>query len=450
MNFSSGLSESDNRYNRALEYLYGRLPMFSRVGAAAYKPGLETSENLAKAFGNPHKKFRSIHIAGTNGKGSTSHNLASILQEAGLKTALYTSPHLVDFRERIRINGKMIPTERVIDFVDRWQNMQYNGSPSFFELTMIMAFEWFAAEQVDVAVIEVGMGGRLDSTNILSPEISIITNISKDHTQFLGSTLEAIASEKAGIIKPGIPVVVGEAEGAVKQCFADRAASMNAPIFFAEDFEDILHPLRQLSPSGWECLSSLCGNFLSPLGGAYQLANLRTVLVAASRIMERNLFPVSPQNIADGLQNVVVNTGLMGRWMVTSQSPLTICDTGHNEAGIKYNVAQLREMMRHRPQGTLRVVMGFVADKAIDDILALLPHEAEYYLCNAKIPRALPVAELADKCRDAGLNCTQFPSVEDAVQAASADCNQNYHNQDILFIGGSTFIVADYLAFLPR
>lgn len=445
-NFSSGLSATDSEYNSALEYLYGRLPMFSRVGAAAYKPGLETSIALAKAFGNPHEKFRCIHIAGTNGKGSTSHNIASILQEAGLKTALYTSPHLVDFRERIRINGSMIPQEKVVEFVDRWKAMNYEGSPSFFELTMMMAFDWFASEKVDVAVIEVGMGGRLDSTNILTPELSIITNISKDHTQFLGSTLEAIASEKAGIIKKGIPVVIGEAEGEVRTVFADRAYEVGAPIIFADDCPDILKPVRSLMPTGWECLSTLGGIISSPLGGSYQLANLRTVLVAAKEIIGRNLFPVTENDVAKGIANVVVNTGLMGRWMVTGEHPLTICDTGHNEAGIRYNVAQLREMMRHRHNAVLRIVMGFVADKAIDDILALLPEEAEYYLSNARIPRALPVAELGAKCRAAGLRCREFATVTEAAQAAHDDCGRH----DILFVGGSTFIVADYLAGLQQ
>lgn len=443
-NFSSGLSQTNSQYNNALQYLYGRLPMFSRVGAAAYKPGLETSVQLAEAFGNPQNRFPSIHIAGTNGKGSSSHNIASVLQQAGLKTALYTSPHLVDFRERIRINGEMIPTERVVEFVDRWKQLDYNGSPSFFELTMIMAFEWFAAENVDVAVIEVGMGGRLDSTNIINPRLSIITNISKDHTQFLGSTLEAIAAEKAGIIKKNIPVVVGESEGTVRQVFADRAAEVGAPVVFADDCTAILHPLRQLIPAGWRCESPLCGEFDSPLGGAYQLANLRTVLVALREIMERKLFPVSPSDVALGLENVVVNTGLMGRWMVTSQSPLTICDTGHNEAGIRYNVAQLREMMRHRGGASLRVVMGFVADKAIDDILRLLPKEAVYYISNAAIPRALPVAELAEKCREASLGFSSYPSVAEAARAAAADSS----GSDVLFVGGSTFVVADYLASL--
>ncbi len=445
-NFSSGLSATDSEYNSALEYLYGRLPMFSRVGAAAYKPGLETSVALAEAFGNPHRKFRSIHIAGTNGKGSTSHNLASILQEAGLKTALYTSPHLVDFRERIRINGQMIPRAKVVEFVDRWKEMDYSGSPSFFELTMMMAFDWFASEKVDVAVIEVGMGGRLDSTNILTPELCVITNISKDHTQFLGSTLEEIATEKAGIIKKDIPVVIGEAEGDVRNVFTNRAYEVGAPIIFADDYPDILKPVRSLMPSGWECLSTLGGMISSPLGGYYQIANLRTVLVAAKEIIGRDLFPISERDVASGIANVVVNTGLMGRWTVTCEHPLTICDTGHNEAGIRYNVAQLREMMRHRKHGKLRIVMGFVADKAIDDILALLPQEAEYYISNALIPRALPVKELGAKCRASGLGCREFPTVAEAAVAARGDCGE----QDILFIGGSTFVVADYLAALRQ
>ncbi len=443
-NFSSGLEAGETEYNSSLEYLYGRLPMFSRVGAAAYKPGLETSYQLADAFGNPHKKFRSIHIAGTNGKGSTSHALASILQEAGLKTALYTSPHLVDFRERIRINGEMIPREKVVEFVDRWKKMDYPGAPSFFELTMMMAFEWFAAENVDVAVIEVGMGGRLDSTNILTPDFCVITNISKDHTQFLGATLKEIAGEKAGIIKPEIPVLIGEADEELRKVFQAKAEAVGAPITFAEDIDGLLTDVKEIEPSGWEGRSNILSELVRfPLGGEYQKANLRTVLGVARGLKEGSIFPITEQNIRDGIANVIKNTGLAGRWMVMSEKPLIICDTGHNEAGITYNVGQLRSLMAKRPSDArLRMVIGFVADKAIDDILALLPKDAEYYLTKAQIPRALPVTELGKKCRDIGLKCREYPDVNGAVEAARDDARPD----DILFIGGSTFIVADYLA----
>lgn len=429
-------------YDSAIEYLFSQLPMFSRVGAAAYKPGLETCIRLAQEFDCPQRKFRSIHVAGTNGKGSTSHNLASILQEAGLKTGLYTSPHLVDFRERMRINGKMIPKEKVVEFVEKWKNVAYDGHPSFFELTMMMAFQWFAEEKVDVAVIEVGMGGRLDSTNIIIPDLCVITNISKDHTQFLGSTLEQIAAEKAGIMKPGVPVVVGEAEGSIRDVFERRAHEVGAPILFAEDDAGVLSRCESRDPAGWYCSSSECPDFYSPLGGEYQKANLRTLLTAVREIRQRGIFPVSPENIAMGLEKVVSNTGLAGRWMILSENPLTICDTGHNEAGIRYNVAQLRRLMRARPGAKLRIVMGFVADKDVDHILGLLPAEAKYYLSNAKIPRALPVAELEEKCRGISLDCRAFPTVEEAYLAAKKESA----DEDVLFIGGSTFIVADFLA----
>lgn len=429
-------------YDSAIKYLFSQLPMFSRIGAAAYKPGLDTCIRLAQEFGNPQKKFRSIHVAGTNGKGSTSHNLASILQEAGLKTGLYTSPHLVDFRERMRIDGKMIPRGKVVEFVDKWKNVKYEGHPSFFELTMMMAFQWFAEEKVDVAVIEVGMGGRLDSTNIITPDLCIITNISKDHTQFLGGTPEKIASEKAGIMKPGIPVVIGEAEGSIREVFDKKAQEVGAPIIFAQDDPGILSRCESRDPAGWNCSASECPDFISPLGGEYQKANLRTILTAAREIRHRGIFDISPENIARGLENVVSNTGLAGRWMVLSEHPLTICDTGHNEAGIRYNVAQLRRLMRSRRGARLRIVMGFVADKDVDHILGLLPAEAEYYLSNAMIPRALPVVELEEKCKGIGLDCRAFPTVEEAYQTAKNESA----DEDVLFIGGSTFIVADFLA----
>lgn len=429
------------RYNASIEYLFSRLPMFSRVGAAAYKPGLETCRRLADAFGNPHWKFRSLHVAGTNGKGSTSHNLASILQEAGYKVGLYTSPHLVDFRERMRINGRMIPREKVIDFVDRWKAMAYDGAPSFFELTMMMAFEWFASEQVDVAVIEVGMGGRLDSTNIISPELCVITNISKDHTQFLGDTLEKIALEKGGIMKEGVPVVIGESEGAIRRVFETHALETGAPLTHADEDPSLLFHVQAEDPCGWRCSSSVCPEFVSPLGGEYQKANLRTVLAAVHQIRSRGLFEISPCNIADGLEKVVTNTGLSGRWMVVSRSPLTVCDTGHNEAGIRYSVNQLRQLMRKRPHSRLRIVLGFVADKDVDHILSLLPREAMYYLSNAAIPRALPVADLEKKCLEAGMECKAFITVSEAYEAAKKESA----DEDVLFIGGSTFIVADFL-----
>ena len=443
-NFSSGLAGDEPGYNESLEYLYSRLPMFSRIGAAAYKPGLETSLKLSAAFGDPHRKFRSIHVAGTNGKGSISHTLASVLQASGLKVGLYTSPHLVDFRERIRVNGKMIPRRKVIDFVDRWREMDYDGSPSFFELTMMMAFEWFSAEKVDVAVIEVGMGGRLDSTNIITPELCVITNISKDHTQFLGSTPEAIAWEKAGIIKQGIPVVIGEASGIVKEVFEKRAAEVGAPIRFAEDEKAPLRILAPAEPSGWIAESPLAGKepFRYPLGGDYQKKNLLTALTAIEEIEKRKLWPLDIRSVRKGLEEVEILTGLAGRWMVQGVTPLVICDTGHNEAGLRYNLAQLRRLLESRPGGKLRMVIGFVADKAIDDILAMMPRDAEYYLTNARIPRALPVSELGRKVAEIGLTAREYTDVVEGGRAALSEADQN----DIVYIGGSTFVVADWLA----
>ncbi|MBD5279793.1 MAG: bifunctional folylpolyglutamate synthase/dihydrofolate synthase [Bacteroides sp.] len=431
-------------YQNALDYLYSQLPMFSRVGAAAYKPGLDTSLAIDSFFGHPHRKFKSIHVGGTNGKGSTSHMLAAILQSQGYKVGLYTSPHLVDFRERMRVNGEMIPQEMVIEFVEQWQKSDYNGHPSFFELTMMMAFDWFAKENVDYAVIEVGMGGRLDSTNIITPEICVITNISNDHSQFLGTTLPAIATEKAGIIKSGIPVVIGEAEGEVRDVFANRAEETGAPIIFAEDDSRIKSICRH-EPAGWEGESKE-GKWISPLSGDYQQKNLNTVLHAVDLMREVGI-SIDDVNVIRGIEEVENLTGLRGRWTIIRQSPLTIADTGHNIAGITYNMNQLSRLMEERPEGTLRIVIGFVADKAIDKILALLPKDAVYYITNAAIPRALPASELASLMAEAGLKGNVYPRVADAYKSATNDADKA---SDIVFVGGSTFVVADLLSFLEK
>lgn len=421
--------------------------MFSRVGAAAYKPGLQTTDELDKAFGHPHRAFRSIHIAGTNGKGSVSHNLASILMAQGYRVGLYTSPHLVDFRERIRVDGEMIPREAVVDFVERYKAMDYSGHPSFFELTMMMAFDWFSRSHVDYAVIEVGMGGRLDSTNVITPVGCVITNISKDHTQFLGDTLEKIAGEKAGIIKPGIPVTIGQASGSVREVFERKAAAEGAPVRFAED----------LYPAGVESTASfrdLQGNsFSSPLCGDYQLKNLATVLTAVDMLRECGV-TLSGEAVAKGISDVCKATGLMGRWSVLRRSPEVIADTGHNEDGLRGNIRQLlRELESRRAKGAggadpkLRLVIGFVADKDIANILKLFPAEAEYYICNAQIPRALKSDLLADRCRDAGLRVSPervFPTVRSAYERALSEAG----SEDIIYVGGSTFVVADCLAAL--
>ena len=413
-------------YKESLDFLFAQLPMFSRVGAAAYKPGLERSYALAEYFGNPQRRLRAVHVAGTNGKGSVSHLIASVLQSQGYKTGLYTSPHLVDFRERMRINGEMIPESKVIDFVERWQKGGYTGDkPSFFELTMMMAFDWFAAENVDSAVIEVGMGGRLDSTNILEPLLSVVTNISWDHTQFLGDTLPKIAAEKAGIIKSGIPAVIGEAEGEVAEVFRRRAREVGTTLrqAFAE--------VDEAANEALQC----------PLAGSYQKKNVNTARVAVDELRRAGV-EISDEAVAAGFRNVIANTHLRGRWTIVEKSPLTICDTGHNEAGLRYNMGQLASLMAERPGGRLRMVIGFVADKDVDHILPMFPKDAIYYVSNAQIPRAMKAEALLEKCEALGLYARALPTVAKAYAAARAEAGAG----DIIYIGGSTFVVADFLA----
>lgn len=433
--------KTTDRYQEALDFLFSQLPMFSRVGAAAYKPGLDTSLAIDTYFDHPHRRFKSIHVGGTNGKGSTSHMLAAILQAQGYKVGLYTSPHLVDFRERMRVDGEMIPREKVVKFVEKWKGCGYEGHPSFFELTMMMAFNWFAEENVDYAVIEVGMGGRLDSTNIITPEMCVITNISNDHTQFLGDTLPKIAVEKAGIMKSGIPAVVGEAEGEIREVFEKRSREVGCHVVFAEDTPRLLS-ISEDPEGGWRCTSAE-GAYSSPLAGDYQKRNLETVLHAVDTMRECGI-EVSDSSVREGIANVERLTGLKGRWTVLSHSPLTIADTGHNIAGITYNMGQLRRLRDSRHGSRLRIVIGFVADKAIDKILPLLPADAEYYITNAQIPRALPGEKLKGRFIEAGLDGTVYPCVKDAYDAALKASSPD----DILFIGGSTLIVADLLAAL--
>lgn len=434
----------DKQYEESLEFLYSQLPMFSRVGAAAYKPGLDRTIALDNLFGNPHRKFRSIHIAGTNGKGSTSHMLASVLQAHGYKTALYTSPHLVDFRERIRINGEMIPKEKVIDFTRRWRESDNDINPSFFELTMTMAFDWFASENVDIAVIEVGMGGRLDSTNIITPIASAITNISFDHTQFLGDTLAKIAEEKAGIMKPGVTTVIGEATEETESVFRNHAVATGATLKEAYN-TPLLTSFTPDNEWGWQCSSPITGDFHLPLAGEYQKKNINTLLNILNILPDVGI-ELNKEKTREGIEKVVENTGLMGRWMRMSSSPLTICDTGHNEAGLKYNIHQLNEIMQKRhkktPDAKLFMIIGFVSDKDVDHILPLFPKDALYYITQAAIPRAMPVDILADKCEANGITIAgKFESVKEAA-AAATNCAAP---SDVIYIGGSTFVVADYL-----
>lgn len=426
-------------YKQTLEWLYAQLPMFSRNGAAAYKPGLQTSIELDTYFRNPHKHFKSIHIGGTNGKGSTSHMIAAILQRQGYRTGLYTSPHLVDFRERIRIDGEKIPKEAVVDFVNEFRTCGYEAHPSFFELTMMMAFDWFAAQRVDYAIIEVGMGGRLDSTNIIKPELAVITNISKDHTQFLGNSLKQIAREKAGIIKTGVACVVGEAEGEIREVFEEKASEEGATILFAEDFM----PLQKCSSNpagGLDCSSPVCGDFHCELGGYYQKKNVNTVLAAICELRRIGL-GIDDKSIRDGMERVSELTGLAGRWMKVADSPLTICDTGHNEAGLRYTMEQLERTAKARG-GTKSIIIGFVADKDIDNIIGILPKDALYYFTQASIPRALPASELKEKFCSHGIKGNVFPTPKEAAEAA----RRNASAEDVIYIGGSTFVVADFLS----
>ena len=401
-------------YPETLDYLFGQLPMYQRIGNAAYKANLDNTYRLSEILNHPEKQFKSVHIAGTNGKGSTSHMLASVLQEAGYKVGLYTSPHLKDFRERIKINGAMISENEVIDFVEEYKNEFEKIQLSFFEWTVGLAFHSFANQKVDIAIVETGLGGRLDSTNIVTPEVVVITNISMDHTQLLGDTLEKIAAEKAGIIKSTIPVVIGETQPKIKHVFIEKAKQMNAPIQFADEY-----PTKE---------------YESDLKGVYQQQNKKTV-VATIHVLQTLGWNIAENHIIKGLQNVVSNTGLMGRWQVLNKQPFTVCDTGHNEAGIRLILAQINQQSFEK----LHVVLGVVNDKDITNILALLPNNASYYFCQANIPRALEVSVLAEKATAVGLSGTTFPSVDAAYKAAQ----KNATAQDMIFIGGSTFVVAE-------
>lgn len=426
-------------YQQAIDYLYAQLPMFSRIGAAAYKPGLERVRKLSDFLGKPENDFPSVHIAGTNGKGSTSHIIASVLMAAGYKTALYTSPHLVDFRERIKIDGHKIPEKDVVEFVERWQKMDYqDDAPSFFELTMMMAFDWFKREKVDIAVIETGMGGRLDSTNIITPLLSVITNISPDHTQFLGHTLPEIAAEKAGIIKPGVPVVLGEPEPDYVDVFRNKAGSTKSTLIEVSSHNERLHFSLACDYSGWKVQDPELGDLFVDLAGDYQQKNIVTALEALKTLRSLGL-DITDEAIRKGLAHAASSTGLMGRWMILARKPFTVCDTGHNIAGLKWNMDRLSSMLVNHTK--LRILLGFVADKAIDEILTLLPSEAEYYVTNAAIPRALPAADLQEKMLASGFNSRVFPDVSTAYSTMIEDAADT----DLLYVGGSTFIVADLL-----
>lgn len=423
-------------YSETLHYLYTSVPVFQHNGASAYKPGLQTSIALDNYLGNPHRAYRTIHVGGTNGKGSTSHLLAAVLQQSGYKVGLYTSPHLVDFRERIRVNGIKIPESYVTDFVERHRSFFETLHPSFFELTMSLAFDYFRAAEVDVAVIEVGLGGRLDSTNILTPELAVITNISLDHVQFLGDTVEKIAFEKAGIIKPGVPVVIGEAEGSVRRVFEEKASAAGAPVFFAGD-DDVLTGGRIGSDGRWKYRSADYGPLDGELGGEVQIHNTRTVLTALRRLAGLG-FAIDPEAVREAFARVTQLTGLAGRWQVLQQKPRTICDTAHNTGGMAY----IARHLGHETYDTLHLVIGMVNDKDIDGVLALLPRTGRYYFTQASVARALPADELAAIAGRHGLKGDAYRSVKEAIETARAAASEN----DFIYIGGSTFVVADALA----
>ncbi|MDR0798607.1 MAG: bifunctional folylpolyglutamate synthase/dihydrofolate synthase [Dysgonamonadaceae bacterium] len=425
-------------YEEAIDYLYSSVPMFHRQGSAAYKEGMENSFCIDAHLNHPHQKYRTIHVAGTNGKGSVSHLLASILQEAGYRVGLYTSPHLLDFRERIKINGEMIDQTFVANFITEHKSFFESLQPSFFELTTGMAFAYFEKERVDVAVIETGLGGRLDCTNVIMPVLSIITNISFDHTNLLGNTLVEIAREKAGIIKAGVPVVVGEAEGEVLNFFKDLKDFK----VFAQERNPILS--AKLLPSGyWEFDTHKYPELICELGGYAQEKNAATVLCAIQILQTLPLsifhfpFSIPPKAVYKGFRYVVENTGLLGRWQIIQYRPKIVLDTGHNVGGISYIIKQLQAEHYDR----LHIVFGMVNDKDISSVLALLPKEARYYFTNASIPRALKADSLAEQARKFGLQGEIFPTVE----AAFSSAKQNASEKDFIFVGGSTFVVAEAL-----
>ena len=426
-------------YQQTIDYLYTQLPMYSRIGAAAYKEDLHNTIALCNAIDNPQTKFKSIHIAGTNGKGSTSHMLAAMLQQAGYKTGLYTSPHLKDFRERIKINGEMIHKDFVINFVERTKTISEEIKPSFFELTVAMAFDYFEKEKIDIAVIETGLGGRLDSTNIITPLLSIITNIGYDHMDLLGNTLEKIASEKAGIIKPGVPVIIGEYLPETKNIFIEKAKQCNAPIYFAQDeytVSNIDYTMQLLSCDVKSTQHHITETFELDLNGLYQTKNIRTVLCAEGLLMQLG-FPIKNEDEKQALKNVKKLTGLYGRWDVISSNPTIILDVAHNEDGIKQLLNQLS--LVHHTSNTVHLIMGMVKDKDISKVLSILPKNAQYYFCNAHIERALPHKELLEKAKIFELNGESFDDVNEAIKAAKLNAAAN----DIIIVCGSVFLVAE-------
>ena len=431
-----------DRYDQTLEFLFNRLQAFHRIGAAAYKPGLHTTEALSEAFGSPHKRLKVVHVGGTNGKGSTSHLIASVLQSAGYKVGLYTSPHLLDFNERIRVNGEPITHEEVVDFVDRFRLLDSaKCDPSFFELATVMAFEHFARHKVDVAVVEVGLGGRLDSTNIVSPLLSVITNISLDHTGILGDTVAAIAAEKAGIIKNGVPCVIGESDGeGVRNVFDARAKEMRSDIDFADD--EPLYSSAALKPDGITYAGTPWGDIFCELAGDCQVKNANTVLHSLKRLATLG-YRFDAADVKRGFASVCKLSGLMGRWMKVSDAPRTVCDTGHNPGAWQYLGPRLSAVSRHK-----HIVLGFVGDKDLEHIVPYLPADADYYFVQPSTPRAAMAGAVAEVAKKVGIEGRVFNAdvlgegtvlrgYKAALGAASPD--------DFIYVGGSTFVVADFL-----
>lgn len=424
-------------YQETLDFLFSQLPMYQRAGKAAYKADLANTLALDKYFGHPHRRFRTIHVAGTNGKGSVSHMLASVLQDAGYRTGLYTSPHLLDFRERIKIDGRMISEIEVIQFVEQHRGVIERIAPSFFEMTVAMAFDYFARKEVDVAIVEVGLGGRLDSTNIINPDLSVITNIGLDHTMFLGDTLREIAGEKAGIIKAGVPVVVGRHQEEIEDVFRDKAKKQRAPLYFAWELAALKPQAAAVEFQEFNVEAAFGGGiYRLPLLGNYQQENLRTVL-AALNILNKSWYELTPESVFQGVENVVRNTGLLGRWQKLSEQPLVICDTGHNVDGVSGVVKQLTLQAKDN----IHIVWGMVGDKDIEGVLKLLPMGARYYFTRADIPRAKNEKELKEAAAKYGLEGESFPNVRFAIEAAKKNATDN----DLIFIGGSTFVVAEAL-----
>ena len=404
------------KYSETTQWLFSQLPLYQNVGKSAYKADLTQTLKLAKQLNHPEHQFKSVHVGGTNGKGSTAHMLASILQEAGYKVGLYTSPHLKDYRERIRINGELISEDFVVDFVSTHKTFFETNALSFFEMSVGMAFAYFAQEQVDIAVVEVGLGGRLDSTNILNPEVSVITNIGLDHTQFLGTTLEAIAGEKAGIIKPNTPIVIGETQLDTEAIFRTKATKAQAPIYFADQLVEVRYP--------------------TSLKGTYQIHNVRTVLQTIE-ILNSRAFTIPIEAIQLGLLKVAENTGLRGRWEILGSFPTIICDTAHNREGLSLVFKQLQSEKFQR----LHIVLGMVNDKDVLSLLELFPKQAQYYFCKPNIPRGLEAAQLAQVFTEHGFEGSLHTSVKDALKAAKQSASHN----DLIYIGGSTFVVAEII-----